>query len=815
MNSLQELNNYNNSLTYSYTDLRIAGLVFDRTTPTNQSLTVNEGASFSHPIGMDVLEVINHETSLPTLTINISSLAGLTINWPVTPAGVTITEMSSGVWQVSGWTNKVTWDQIKSPTITCPQSIPNAYFGTFTYTATIAYIDGALGPQTKSYTTTVSVLDVTFMTNPTTLTYAPSATTAITGNPTIINIDATYPGATFTVVGTPIPTTSVDTFTNSASGGTFTFNNATKTFTISGTRAQVNTRLAALSIVSTANESDFILNYLLSNNQDGTTDQKNQQFRNTSIEYLSNADTTGVSYIEDNASYATITGNPLITDASVDGSGTYTVEVYPAVLSTITDMFSSGTGGSQTFDAVTKKLTITGTRTQANSHLSAIQFRPGEDTVSLFQLTYKLTLPSPRTPVTYKTQNFVCVQSHDEVSNIGLARSYVSNNANLIFSTNTPQITDLDSIGTNTYTVTLNCSFGQWAYATSTSPLTLSPLSNPLTLSGTKAQINSWLSSVRFYPNANVSSSGVFTYVQTKNSNTQVSTSVALNGSVGSYTGGATYTFTATRTWTPSYEDVMYGQITNLLVIGGGGGGGGGVGSYSINMGGGGGGGGSLTAAAGPLYFSANTTYSITIGNGGVGAISGTFNGSEITGNVVGGTGGTSSAFGYNAVGGGPGQSSWETSTPAGGTSGGGYLGGTGLQSGSNRNGGGGGGGPQSRGNAKNASATSAGDGDWGYDVFGYTYYFASGGGGGGVQDPSGNQSFGGSALAGNGATQNVNATSRSLNWNGQTPANPYTTEPTDGSQYYGGGGGGGGGFNSRNGAQGNVGLVRFTVSAR
>lgn len=61
MNSLTELNNYNNSLTLSYTDVRIPGLKFSNNTPINQTMIVNEGETFDSPNGIQITEIINPE----------------------------------------------------------------------------------------------------------------------------------------------------------------------------------------------------------------------------------------------------------------------------------------------------------------------------------------------------------------------------------------------------------------------------------------------------------------------------------------------------------------------------------------------------------------------------------------------------------------------------------------------------------------------------------------------------------------------------------------------------------------------------------
>ena len=218
-----------------------------------------------------------------------------------------------------------------------------------------------------------------------------------------------------------------------------------------------------------------------------------------------------------------------------------------------------------------------------------------------------------------------------------IARSYVANNENLLFSSNTPQIDDLNTSGA-TYSITFSSSIGTFSSDSYVAP------TSPFTYSGSYEQVNLIFSQIRFYPTKSSTASGTFTYTQQKNAVTQVTRTIDLTGSAGSYTT-TTYSFTANEIWTPKNIDTKYG-VADILLVGGGGGSGG--------QGGGGGGGGVYETTNQTI---AQQTYTVTIGSGGLGASFA----SPVVGIPAGNAGlsgypGTSTtAFGFTAGGGGGG----------------------------------------------------------------------------------------------------------------------------------------------------------------
>jgi hypothetical protein len=636
MNSLTELNSYNTNFSLPFTDVRAANVTFDRLTPTAQTITVDEGFSFAAPIGIEILDVANAPISLPVYTINLFNVVGATLTYATLPDGITSSTPSTRVFRLNGISSANDWNTVKAPTI----NLPANYNGVFTYTSTISYVSATAGNQSVSWTTTLTINDINFLTSTSDFTYTDGTVESVTGVPNIINVDSSYPSATWTIVATPNVNSSITTWTTTGTGGTFTVNGTTKAITISGTRAQVNARLNGLRISTNTNALDFSLSYALTNSQDSNTETKIQLFKSYDLTLLSAV--TLMSYAEDSKNIP-LTGYPIITDAGRNGLGTYTMTITPSAVGAIEFISNVNAGANDSFNATTKVLTLSGTRSEINSRLASLSLWFGSDFVDNFTLSYFVNNPVDIQKT--KNQLFQCTSTHSEITNMNVSRSYLSGTSNLIFASSTPFISDTDNDTTGTeyfdpaddsYTITLFSSLGKFSYLTNVSPPSESGLVTTLTISGTKASIDERFSTIRFYPDYGVTSNGTFTYTQSKNGVQQVSQSVALNN-----TGTATFTartvdFTTvgTTTYTVSNEDITYGKITDIIVVGGGGGG---------SQGGGGGG----QVKVSTNISLTNSTYTIVVGAGGAKT-------STSTGNA--GDGGSSSAFGITALGGQGGQ---------------------------------------------------------------------------------------------------------------------------------------------------------------
>lgn len=781
MNSLQELNGYVQGLSFEYEDLRLANVLFNLNTPVNQTQFKDEGFTFLSSVGIDIIEVINYASSQPAYVIDISAVSGATISWTSLPDGVVLTTPSTGIYRLSGLKSNQDWDAVKYATI----NLPTNYFGVFTYTSKIEYFSGISGNQIKSWTTAVTINDITFLTNPVDFAYPVNQTATIPNTPQIINLDIAYPAAVWTVVATPSITSSITDFLTSGTGGTFSVNSTTKVITIIGTRAQINSRLAGLQLVSNSNTVDFTLTFYLTNNLNSSTDTKIQLLKNQQLQILGNVTVPTIYFAED-ADYIAVLGPPIITDSAYDGTGTYTYTITPSTTAAITLLEDEGDLGTSSFNSTTKVLTLTGTRSQINYRLSSLKLTTSPDWSAPFTLSYFVNTPRNQTAI--KLQVFACNTTDNEISNMALSRNYISNNANLLFATNTPQIVDLDTNISAIYTLILSSAPGQWSIPSG-------PLVSTLTYSGTRNECNAIFNQIKFYPNPGISSNSTFTYSQKKDGIDQISQTATLIGSSGTFTG-SNITFSTGQIWSPAYDQYLYGQF-DILVVGAGGGGG--------KNAGGGGGGGAVNYQTGLTF--ANSPYTVTIGLGGAADTIGSYDGIPRTGV----SGGNSSFGNISASGGlGGGSGIYSTNNPRragkGGNGGNGSAGGLANYYGSTYFGGGGGG-------AGGAGETAGGsidpllvvggapaDGGAGaaYDIFntGTPYYYAGGGGGGGDDSGYGSGQSQGPRSGANGGDTN-------------TPAGVATN----------GGGGGGGGSNivvgslgSTTGSAGGNGIIRVKI---
>jgi hypothetical protein len=1028
MNSLTELNGYVQDLSFTYTDLRLATVIFDRVTPTGQSLSVDKGFTFLSIPGIEIVEIVNSSQTNVTYTIDVSTLADTTVAWDTVPSGCTVTNPSSGVYIIDGITAKSIWDTVKAARITCP----NNYFGVFGFVSTITYYDGyGSGYQTKSFINTITVNDVQFLTTPLEFSYPISATTLITNTPSLINLDTAYPGVTWTVVITPSSTSPISNFTNSGTGGTFSVDGSTKVITIVGTRTQVNSRLAGISLVSNANIIDISLSYFVTNSLNAITDTKVQVLKNLELSVLGVVTTSPVYYIEESGGL--VAGAPLIVDSGFDGSGTYTYKVKPSVLgstdsialatkvtsvslaansgyartptvtfsapeviggvtatgtatvasgivtgivitnagsgylatptvtiasplavaawtaggsaivgryysyvsgtttnnylatasgtfSSTPPTFESGDGASEiygvaltysappittstawtaggtatannyysylngsvtnyylattsgtfsstaptfqsatgdtatygveltytatlakgtvsVFDVTTnvsynnsiKTLTLTGTKSQINDRLFGLSINTSVDYADNFSLIYELV--TPRSTAATKVQLLVCGSNDTEVTNMNITRSYVSNTASSIFSTNIPFISDFDEDPLAQYTISFSNAPGTFAFVLSQSPLITTADSANISFTGTRTECNNKFANLRFYSNLNISSNTTFTYRQLKNGVQQVLQNIGLNGSAGSYTGGRTIYFASSQSWSPNIEDFRYGKISTIIMGGGGGGGGGGgliTGTWQSGGSvitkkapGGGGGSGGVRRSTTSILLTPNTAYTISLGTGGLGGAS----------FQTGGNGGTTSAFGLSIGGGFGGNATTyiqntsttviSSITPArGGYSGpsigafrqdhNGNAGGDGfgiLTSGFINGGGGGAHYSIISGTTRTGVGSPANSGAGGRGAFGFegtissasTVFYAAGGGGGGQSGGLG------------GATTGYSGGSGASNL---TPSTPGPIWDITGF-VHGLGHGGGGGYGSYNGSKGSDGFVVITIAAQ
>ena len=173
----------------------------------------------------------------------------------------------------------------------------------------------------------------------------------------------------------------------------------------------------------------------------------------------------------------TLPGTPTITNTT---AGTYSILITPSIANAVYTLASSGSGGTSVFDPVYKTLTLSGTKTEVNSHLASIQLTTVSNETRAFVLSYRLTNPSSGL-VNTVTQNLTFTAAFD----INTA-TYVEDTP---FSLGY-QVKDLSTTATN-FTV----SVAQTTPLANVSPgfftVNGSNVGNTWTISNTRATINS------------------------------------------------------------------------------------------------------------------------------------------------------------------------------------------------------------------------------------------------------------------------------------------------------------------------------------
>ncbi len=795
MNSLEDLNNSSN-LAFEFDDQRPATIIFDRNDGTNLVLDALEGQDFTMPVGIEILEVINYADITPVYKITFPvALSDSEVIWNTIPSGCTVTQPTSQSYQIDNVNSKAIWDIVRAPTI----SLPDDYSGTFVYIAEIIWGTGL----NKRWEITTTVENVDLLTVPSAFTFNLSTSQVLQGTPQVVDYVTTTP--TYTVTLTPDGLNGIldgiTSLSSSGSGGTTSYNGTTKVLTLVGTKAQVNSHLSNITYVSNTYNYDWVASFYATNNLTPATDTKKHYLISSSTAASSPA---GIHYYVSNVSTA-IDSPPLLTTTI---SGTYTVAIVPSTTAAVETINSTGTGGTVSFNAVTKIFTITGTYSQVNARLSTLRMTTLSNYNSEFFLVYQITDPNGLN--TRRVQQCSYGSSTDVVDNMNVSRIYNSNNSNLLFATTTPAITDADE--TATYTVTFSSPIGEW-HNDSTYPKAQSTL----TITGTKTFVNNSFAGIKFYPNYNVTSQSYFTYTQIKTPvgglpETQVTQNVLLIGNPSTFVSQIfNYAYSEGTVYTPlllgDHPELYKYAKMEVLAVGGGGGGGSGTISYygtADVAGGGGAGGRALSVSNVALNFSTDAYWRIYVGKGGLG---GFISGTATQGQpqiYAAGEAGTASYVKYTSSAtnlvyspGGNGGESYTDSdggnTPVGQlsgvNSGTAYSGGTDAQPTYNAAGGGAGTGE----NGSNVTSDVGGDGGDGlaFSTSGSSVYYGGGGGGGsgsnntttssgGLGGGSGGRAYyvlNGSSIAtnggggGGGASSNGSATAQTF-MNGKDGAN-------------------------------------------
>jgi hypothetical protein len=220
-----------------------------------------------------------------------------------------------------------------------------------------------------------------------------------------------------------------------------------------------------------------------------------------------------------------IDGNPVILDIE-NTTGTYSMVITPNNTAGVSTISSLGTGGSTSFNGTTRALTITGTRTEVNSHLDFLVMDPEDGYTGNLTLNYSLTNPVSNLN-TQVTQTLTYSGVGIPIINSELPRTYTENQQNLLFPTAVPQI--LENLGyTYDISLQLNSNIGFISTSSTASGWTTGNLT--YNFSGTNSQCNTVFSTLRFYPNQDIFTAANVNYIQKVGVTTQANVNFTLTG---------------------------------------------------------------------------------------------------------------------------------------------------------------------------------------------------------------------------------------------------------------------------------------------
>jgi hypothetical protein len=591
MSSLSNLRSFSNQ-TLTYTDNRPAQVLFDGGIDNPQFVNVTEGEQVRARVATNIIDVINQPDNI-VYTIDLSQCPGAVLDFNGAsfanlPTGVTANVVSN-VYRIYHIRSRQHWDSCKSPNIILPRD----WAQNWGYTSTIKWNGG--NANVRSWSTAVITANLSELSSPTVSFYTTSANTKILGTPQITDAENTSNAAQIYTMITN--SNSAGVFGNLASlgsGGTTSWNTGTGNLTITGTKNQVNSQLSNLYFFSnTASESDFYLNYTLTNPVSNLITRVSQIMSANSRNIMGNV--TSATYNEDTISY--ITG-PQFIDSAGNASATYRATISATAGSV---SWIRGAGNTGSYFGSNSSLVLTGNRSTVNTQMATITMVPAADYTNSFTMTYLGVTPTGNTA--QRLQAVSVSVTDDEITDLPTSINYTGNTTNVLFPGSTPKL-EIVTGTTPTYTISLSSPIGYFGNTANDSVI-----ASTYTMSGTRSQIQANWGNLKFYPTRGVSSDSYLTYVQQRNGVTQVTANIALHGTAGTISTAGTGTYVlSSGTWTPTVNQRLY-LLANIVAIGGGGASGQSVGS--------GGGGGRVRDYVDLALDPTRTSYTVTVGSGG------------------------------------------------------------------------------------------------------------------------------------------------------------------------------------------------------
>jgi len=284
MKSLEELNGYSDQ-EVEYTDERPVGVLFDRATPTNQTLLINENQTHTLPRGIEITDIIDYAAAEVYLTLDFTDIESddsttidtISIDDTDFPEHMFVELDSYSAFRIGPLHSVADWITAVSATI----QLPFRYSGTFVYTATIEYFDQFEDEQSVAWSVNTTVNAIEYLSAPAPFVYTPRSTQTI--STVAIDADTSTFNPVWTLTITPSSTAPITTATSTGIGGSFAFNATTKVITITGNKTQVNSHLSNISVTFSEFNPDFTFVFNLSNSLNDTVDIQVQQIVNNQL----------------------------------------------------------------------------------------------------------------------------------------------------------------------------------------------------------------------------------------------------------------------------------------------------------------------------------------------------------------------------------------------------------------------------------------------------------------------------------------------------------------------------------------------------
>lgn len=190
------------------------------------------------------------------------------------------------------------------------------------------------------------------------------------------------------------------------------------------------------------------------------------------------------------------------------------VTITPSKPGFISSITATGTGGSTSFNPVTKVLTINGSNSQINTYLNNLKMTSTLTAVEHMTFTYRAT----SLQFGYIDAVIQNIKS-ESIRYLGEVRSnftYAEDDAEFSIGTFTPLITHEEYSGSGSYTMVIETTGANYlSSGGSGGTSTWSSGTNRLTITGTKTQVNSHLSTVNFKVKSDLTSNFTITYTLT------------------------------------------------------------------------------------------------------------------------------------------------------------------------------------------------------------------------------------------------------------------------------------------------------------